>query len=741
MIRTSSRWWPRVAFLGLALLIAAALPGNAGLAQPQPPAEPPVATADSVVVQYDVGPAARAQGNVPPALSRLGYRRLPVPPGKSRDQYLAELRADPRVLSAEPNAVVEAAAIPNDPYYQQNQASYMNLVKAPGGWDTATGRGDVVVAVLDTGTDLSHPDFAGRLWENPRDADNDGVDDDNNGCIDDRYGCRFVNVTPENASGCGYTSSTPRGDVRDDHGRPGSAQQSHGTMVAGILGAAGNNGIGVAGAAWNVKIMTVKVLDCGAFDGPKGEMANVADGIDYARRMGAKIINLSLATASGSQSGDIQKLRDAIAAAEAEGVIIVAAAGNHSPGATQVGPGYPAAYTQFNNVVAVGSSDANGNWASFSNYGPALDIAAPGINIASTVRTDIGFAQPYGSQAEGGTSFATPIVSGLLALMRTRNSGLSATDYIEIMKTTASTAPPAPHGGNWAGAGIVNFAGALARVPMTVTGNALRDWNYVPGGSEVRAKVDGATCGSTATFLVGPVSRFALQVRADPQQAGCGAPGRTVSIEIGGQLAQPTFPWGGLNADLALINRDVTAVSPPPGQIVVQQLGAGWNNIAQLEPSGPLPGALAWLPGGFGTVLKWDPLQELTVQPGGWLHFYQGVPAYANDLTALTRYDAFWVESGSGSPASLNPNPSTGRSVGLQRGWNNITWTGRAAEVGPALAEIAGKYSLVLQWDNLSQSWLQYIPGQPRYLQAFNGLFQFKTYWVLMTEPGIVTMP
>lgn len=730
---------PGAAVLAVALFATIALRGGAGLAQ-QPPAELPVATADTVVVQYDTPATARAQGNVPPPLSQLGYRRLAVPPGKTRAAFIAELQRDPRVLSVEPNAVVEAAAVPDDPYYEQNQAAYMNLVKAQGGWDVATGRGDVTVAVLDSGTDLSHPDLAGRLWENPRDSDNDGVDDDNNGCVDDRYGCRFVNVTTENAAGCGYTSSAPVGDVRDDHGKPGSAQHSHGTLVAGILAAAGNNGIGVTGAAWNVKVMTVKVLDCGPFDGPKGEMVNVAEGIDYARRMGAKVINLSLATPAGSQLGDIQKLRDAIAAAEAEGVIIVAAAGNHAPGATQVGPGYPAAYTQYSNLVSVGSSDANGNWSNYSNYGPALDIAAPGVRIAGTVRTDIGFAQPYGT-APDGTSFATPIVSGLLALMRTRNSALTATEYIEIMKTSASTAPAAPHGQNWAGGGIVNFAGALARVPMTLTGNALQDWNYVGAGTEVRATVDGATCGTTSTFMVGPVSRFALQVRAEPQQPGCGAPGRSVAVEIGGQAGQPTFPWGGLNADLALVSKDVTAVSPPPGQLVVQPLGSGWNNIAHLEQSGPLPGVLTALPGGFGTLLKWDPLKELTARPGGWLRYYPGVPEYVNDLTSLTRYDAYWVESGGGSPASLNPNPSSGRSVGLQPGWNNITWTGRAEEVGTALEQIDGKYSIVLQWDNLSQSWLQYIPGQPRYLQAFNGLFQFKTYWVLMTDPGVIVMP
>ncbi|MCC7363327.1 MAG: S8 family serine peptidase [Dehalococcoidia bacterium] len=729
-----------MAVIGVALLAVAAW-GQGALAQPAPAT--PEAPAETVIVQYDTGATVRAQGAGEPSLRDQGFRVLSVPAGMTRDAFIEQLRADPDVLSVEPNARVQAAAVPDDPLFQGNQLPYYNLIGARDGWDVATGRGDAVVAVLDTGTDLGHEDLASRLWENTRDADNDGIDDDGNGCIDDRYGCRFASVTTENKAGCGYTDSTPRGDVTDDHGKPGASQQSHGTLVAGIIGAAGNNNTGIAGAAWNVRIMTVKVLDCGPFGGePQGWISDVAAGIDYARRMGADVISLSLSANVAAQNADTHQLRTAIAAAEAEGVIIVAAAGNHSTTSTQPGPGYPAAYTQFANVIAVGASDINGNWATYSNYGPALDLAAPGVGIVGTVRTNNGFTPAYGT-APVGTSFATPLVSALFALVKTRNSALTMQEYVDIVKDAATPPAAATHGGNWAGAGIVHYGRALASVPMTLSGDVLHNWQDVPAGTEVRALVNGVECGRTTAFQFGGVPRslYELRVQATGQQTGCGAPGRSVVLTVAGQEAEPHIPWGAINADLAQ-RKDVTSVSPPPGQIVVQQLGGGWNNVANLDATGPLPGALTSLPLGWQTVLKWDPLKEfLRPGSGGYRHFYSGTPDYVNDLPSIARYDAYWVLGGGTNIASLNPEPSSGRAIGLQPGWNNITWTGKATEVSAALAQVAGQYTQVLQYDNATGTWRSYIPGQPRHLQAFNGLFQFNTYWIYMNSGAVLTMP
>ncbi|MCC6381813.1 MAG: S8 family serine peptidase, partial [Dehalococcoidia bacterium] len=675
----------RAALLGA--LLAAGLLFAGGRARAQQPPTP----GERVVVQYATGVHAQAAGpGLPaPSLEERGYRAVTVPAGQSREQFIAELRRDPNVVSAEPDARVYAAVVPNDPYYTANQAAYMAQINAPAGWELETGSHTVVVAVLDTGLDVTHPEFAGRLWENARDATADGVDDDGNKCTDDRYGCRFVDVTSQNGAGCGYTSSARTGAIADDHGKPGDRDHSHGTLVAGIIGAAGDNGVGVSGVAWDVRLMTVKVLDCGPLGSePNGSMLNVAQGIDYARRMGANVINLSLSTRAGDTSGDIQALRDAIQAASDAGVIIVAAAGNHGAGDAQVSPGYPAAYTQYGNVIGVGAADANNSWATFSNYGPGVDFAAPGLNVAGTTRTNLGLSAPYGAQS--GTSVSTPLVSGFFALLVGRNSTLPAADYLQIARATATQPPPGAGPDNWAGAGVVNLGAALARIPMTLTGAALKDWKDVPAGTDVRAFVGAVDCGATLTTTFGPSARYSLRVKTDAEVAGCGAPGRTVRLTVGGQPAEPTFTWGLRNTDLGLVNRDVSSVSPPPGAIVVQTLNGGWSNVAQLDPGGPLPLALANLGVPWTSVLKWDPQKVVVDRLGSYRHFAKNAPAYAADLSELRLYDAIWVDAGQGNVASLNPNPAAGRLVFLQQGWNNFVYTGSNRAVGDALSGLAG---------------------------------------------------
>ena len=288
----------------LGLLIALAIPAERSFA-----GDSPIAGTDSdyVIVKYDtpVGSALTADGT-PRPLAADGYEKLQVPRGVSQEEFIAQLKADPHVVSAEPDATVFAAMTPNDPYYGTYQASYLNQIGVPAAWDTTTGSSTIVVAVLDTGLDLGHEEFAGRLWENQADAYSDGIDHDGNGCINDRYGCRFINLTDDRVRDCGYSSSVPTGDVMDDHGRAGSDKHSHGTMAAGIVAATGNNGKGVAGVAWGVKIMPIKVLDCGTVShggAPSGDMFNVAQGIRYATQMGANVINLSLASSPPASRG------------------------------------------------------------------------------------------------------------------------------------------------------------------------------------------------------------------------------------------------------------------------------------------------------------------------------------------------------------------------------------------------------------------------------------------------------
>jgi len=730
------------------LLAVAGISGAAGTT-PVAADDVPPAPAAYVSVQFDTALRAQAQRPwmPPPTLAEQGFFSLPVPPGRDPADYAAELARAPNVVSAVPDAPVRAAAIPNDPYYLgsgngPNQAQYLAAIGAPAAWDLHTGSRQVIVAVIDSGLDVRHPEFAGRLWENPIDNRSDGIDRDGNGCINDRYGCRFVNLTQVNAAMCGYTTSQPTGAILDD------MPSSHGTLVAGIIGAAGDNAVGVSGVAWDVRLLTIKALDCRG----EGFMTRIADAIVYAVRQGARVINISIASDPPHTQADIPALRAALQLAQDSGVIVVAAAGNHSAG-QPTGVAYPAAYTQYANVIAVGAADnLNGmTWASYSNYGPAIDFAAPGNRLLSTTRTDIGLQNPYAEIGEplggfqGGTSFATPLVSGMFALLISRNSRLSADDYIAAARAAATPAPPAPHGQNWAGSGIIDIGGAMARIPMSITGVPQHDWRDVPGGTTIQARIGSTICGSTSAIGAGPVSTFTIKIAAAAEIPGCGAPGATVELVIGGLAAKPTITWGGRNADLGSAGLFVSSVSPPPGAVVVQTLGSGWSNVAHLEASGPLPAAASTLPLPWNAIYRWDPqkwaFSEAEGVLGAYRRFIRGAPSAVSDYPVIQQYDAYWVDAPAANVASLNPNPPPGRAIELAAGWNNFTYTGQSRAVADALASIAGKYTQVLQYENATGRWLSYLPGQPRYLNDFGGLFPLRVYWIYLKEPATLVMP
>ena len=228
----------------------------------------------------------------------------------------------PNILFAEPNYRLYATdTIPNDPSWGSQYG--LNNIRAPQGWDTTTGSAAVVIAIVDTGVDLTHPDLSAKIV-------------------------------------AGYDFVNSDAIAQDDNG--------HGSHVAGIAAASSNNGAGVAGASWGARIMPVKVLNANK----NGSFANAAAGIIWAADHGAHIINLSL---GGSSHSTV--FQNAIDYAYSKGVTIVAASGNNSNGFVL----YPARYS---NVIAVGATDSVNNRASFSNYGAELDIVAPGVSIYST---------------------------------------------------------------------------------------------------------------------------------------------------------------------------------------------------------------------------------------------------------------------------------------------------------------------------------------------------------------------
>jgi subtilisin family serine protease len=303
----------------------------------------------------------------------------------------------------EPNYLVSVEAIPQDPLFQsQKPLSDLELPKA---WDITTGSSQVTVAILDTGIDYTHEDLAPNMWKNTGEIPENGIDDDENGFIDDVHGIDTYN----NDS-----------DPMDDN--------NHGTHCAGIVGAVGDNSSGGSGVNWDVRLMALKFIGANG----SGGIFDAIRALEYGVENGADIINASFGTSYPSAL-----LRHAIEEAGEKGVLFVAAAGNSARDIDTI-PMYPAAY-DLDNIISVGAEDQNGNLAWFSNYGEiGVDLVAPGEKILSTVRNG-------GYQQFSGTSMAAPHVSGVAALLLSKQPEFSFYELkTEIMETALSS--PAFHG-------------------------------------------------------------------------------------------------------------------------------------------------------------------------------------------------------------------------------------------------------------------------------------------------------
>ena len=334
--------------------------------------------------------------------------------------------------------IVASADSPAEPLFSK-QSVYLTAINAQAAWNIEQGSPDIVVAVVDTGVDVRHPDLQANIWTNPAEIPNNGIDDDGNGCVDDVNGCSFVS---DSSPGC---DNVTNGFVNDDIG--------HGTFVSGVIAAAAN-GTGMVGVARNVRIMPIKVLDCYG----SGDSIATARGILYAVHNGARVINLSL---GGLR--DAQEVRDAVSEATRSGVIVVAAAGN----AGTAGVAFPARISE---VLAVGAASQNApdKRSAFSSYGPEVDVVAVGEDVVGTLPASRCFVLlpclPGGPYAVGsGTSFSTPQVSGLAALMLSLKPDLSPQQITDIIKGTATPVPAGSTPG-WAGAGRINMLEALKAV-------------------------------------------------------------------------------------------------------------------------------------------------------------------------------------------------------------------------------------------------------------------------------------
>jgi subtilisin family serine protease len=371
------------------------------------------------------------------------------------------LSSEPLVAYVEPNHVVSIAATPNDPSFSQlwglhntGQTGGTNDkdIDAPEAWDSATGDSSIVVAVTDTGVDFTHPDLASQRWVNPLDPVGGG-DDDGNGLVDDWSGWDFVN-----------DDNDPFDDNR------------HGTHVSGTIGATGDNGIGVVGVNWNVKIMALKFLSSAG----SGSTADAIASTLYAADHGADVSSNSW----GGGPYD-QALLDAIEYGASRGMLFVAAAGNDGFN-NDVTPTYPATYSS-NAVLAVAATDHNDGLAFFSSYGAkTVDLGAPGVGILSTTP-----GNSYGSF--DGTSMATPHVAGAAALVQDRFPG--ATLYAIKALLMNAVDPASALAGKTVTGGRLNIGNALAcdNAPKVVL--SAPTGGFVVGVSDViPIKVLGANC-------------------------------------------------------------------------------------------------------------------------------------------------------------------------------------------------------------------------------------------------------
>jgi subtilisin family serine protease len=303
-----------------------------------------------------------------PILSRLRQNAyfLLVSGQRSTGQLLDDLRARPDVQAVSPNYRRRLQRLPNDPKF--NRLWGMNKIDAPTAWEKNTGSSGVVLAVLDTGVDYYHEDLAANMWINPGEVAANGIDDDGNGFIDDSYGYDFA------ADKDGGQDSDPM-DI-----------DSHGTHVAGTMAAVGDNGVGICGINWNVKVMALKCFrpDRNLYD------SDAIEAIEYTVLMKRDYgVNLVAINASFGGGGDNPLLKDAISEAGDQGIAFVCAAGNNGTD-NDAAPFYPAAY-DLPNIIAVAATDEDDLLASFSNFGKnSVDIAAPGVGILSTVPAGLG---------------------------------------------------------------------------------------------------------------------------------------------------------------------------------------------------------------------------------------------------------------------------------------------------------------------------------------------------------------
>ncbi len=505
------------------------------------------------------------------------------------------------VSVAEPDFVVHALGTPSDPAYPQlwglhNIGQTGGLpdadIDAPEAWAISTGSRSIVVGVIDTGIDYTHPDLAANIWTNPGEIPGNFIDDDGNGYVDDVHGWDFYNNDK---------------DPRDDNG--------HGTHCAGIIGGVGNNGTGGVGVNWSVSMAALKFLSAPG----SGLTSDAIEAISYATAKGMHLTSNSWGGNANSQS-----LSNAIAL---NGRLFLAAAGNDGDNNDWV-PTYPASFP-LDHIVSVAASNHHDHLAYFSNFGPnSVDLAAPGVAILSTI--------PGGDQGMmSGTSMAAPHVAGTAALLLAEASGPLSPQ--QLKNFLLSTVDPLPSHAGWtATGGRLNAANALRALDALIVAP---NHAFSPAG-----QTGGPFAPGSATWLLSNFSRNPISWTASASQpwlqlsatSGSLAPGASVTLEVSLTAAADTLPAGDHAATITLSNvstgkgsttRSVLlrisppsppTITSPPSDLAVRPMenavlrvsASGFGGLTYQWYRGALGDTSAPVPGATGALFISPPLTQ-----------------------------------------------------------------------------------------------------------------------------------
>ncbi len=359
--------------------------------------------------------------------NRLGWHDLRLPAGADLGAALAHLRSIDGIDLVEETVIGTYSEVPNDPRFDEQWAMQNTGqtggtsgadMNASAAWDINAGQSSVWVAVIDSGTNYNHEDLVANMWKNTAEIEGNGIDDDGNGFLDDYHGWNFV----------------------DNNSNP-LTSGGHGTLVAGCIGAAGNNAIGIAGLAGGNGIdsgVLMMPLAVGA-SGPNGSV--VDDAIIYAADNGARVITMSLSISFSNAVVDAVEY-----ATEVKGCLVLCAAGNNGSSVR-----FPA---NIERVMAIGATDHDDDHAGFTNPGPEVEVAAPGVDVLTTSLSG-------GYQTTSGTSFAAPYTAALAALIWSEAPCLTNAEVRQLIIDTADDVHT-PGFDNRTGWGRINAGNALA---------------------------------------------------------------------------------------------------------------------------------------------------------------------------------------------------------------------------------------------------------------------------------------